>query len=143
LASARSRAVATLPPRSARRSPGALAPYADARDPGLDPDVDAIWVLIGTSGTSKARKFAAIGVINWCLEFAQRLPQIRSVVVVSTGTRPHLRRANHRPEPTNPRTPSPMPTLAAASTRTCQRRERAIEPALTPRASDYGTCDMG
>ena len=35
---------------------GALAPHADAADPGLDPDVDSIWALIFTSGTSDAPK---------------------------------------------------------------------------------------
>ena len=34
----------------------ALAPHADAADPGLDPDVDSIWALIFTSGTSDAPK---------------------------------------------------------------------------------------
>jgi fatty-acyl-CoA synthase len=34
----------------------ALAPHADACDPGLDPDIDAIWALIFTSGTSDAPK---------------------------------------------------------------------------------------
>jgi fatty-acyl-CoA synthase len=34
----------------------ALSPHADAPDPGLDPDVDAIWALIFTSGTSDAPK---------------------------------------------------------------------------------------
>ena len=30
----------------------ALATHTDANDPGLDPDVDSIWALIFTSGTS-------------------------------------------------------------------------------------------
>jgi fatty-acyl-CoA synthase len=34
----------------------ALAPHADAKDPGIDPDVDSIWALIFTSGTSDAPK---------------------------------------------------------------------------------------
>ena len=34
----------------------ALAPHADAADPGLEPDVDSIWALIFTSGTSDAPK---------------------------------------------------------------------------------------
>src|SRR4051794_12227922 len=34
----------------------ALSPHADAGDPGLEPDVDAIWALIFTSGTSDAPK---------------------------------------------------------------------------------------
>jgi fatty-acyl-CoA synthase len=34
----------------------ALAPYADASDPGIDPDIDSIWALIFTSGTSEAPK---------------------------------------------------------------------------------------
>ena len=34
----------------------ALAPHADASDPGVDPDVDSIWALIFTSGTSEAPK---------------------------------------------------------------------------------------
>jgi len=34
----------------------ALAPHADAADPGLDPDIDSIWALIFTSGTSDAPK---------------------------------------------------------------------------------------
>ena len=34
----------------------ALAPHVDATDPGLEPDVDAIWALIFTSGTSDAPK---------------------------------------------------------------------------------------
>ena len=34
----------------------ALAPHAAAADPGLEPDVDAIWALIFTSGTSDAPK---------------------------------------------------------------------------------------
>ena len=34
----------------------ALAPYVDAPDPGLDPDVGSIWALIFTSGTSDAPK---------------------------------------------------------------------------------------
>jgi fatty-acyl-CoA synthase len=34
----------------------ALAPYVDATDPGLEPDIDAIWALIFTSGTSSAPK---------------------------------------------------------------------------------------
>jgi fatty-acyl-CoA synthase len=34
----------------------ALAPHVDAGDPGFDPDVDSIWALIFTSGTSDAPK---------------------------------------------------------------------------------------
>ena len=34
----------------------ALAAHADAADPGLEPDVDSIWALIFTSGTSDAPK---------------------------------------------------------------------------------------
>ena len=34
----------------------ALERHADAADPGLDPDVDSIWALIFTSGTSDAPK---------------------------------------------------------------------------------------
>ncbi len=34
----------------------ALAAHADAADPGLDPDIDSIWALIFTSGTSDAPK---------------------------------------------------------------------------------------
>ncbi|HTL86110.1 MAG TPA: AMP-binding protein [Acidimicrobiia bacterium] len=34
----------------------ALAPHQGASDPGLDPDVDSIWALIFTSGTSSAPK---------------------------------------------------------------------------------------
>ena len=34
----------------------ALAPHAGASDPGLDPDIDSIWALIFTSGTSDAPK---------------------------------------------------------------------------------------
>jgi fatty-acyl-CoA synthase len=34
----------------------ALAHYAVASDPGIDPDVDSIWALIFTSGTSEAPK---------------------------------------------------------------------------------------
>jgi len=34
----------------------ALAPHADAKDPGLEPDIDSIWALIFTSGTSDAPK---------------------------------------------------------------------------------------
>ncbi len=34
----------------------ALAPHADATDPGLEPDIDSIWALIFTSGTSDAPK---------------------------------------------------------------------------------------
>jgi len=34
----------------------ALAPYSEAADPGIDPDVDSIWALIFTSGTSEAPK---------------------------------------------------------------------------------------
>jgi fatty-acyl-CoA synthase len=34
----------------------ALAPHADAKDPGIEPDIDSIWALIFTSGTSDAPK---------------------------------------------------------------------------------------
>src|SRR5204862_322866 len=34
----------------------ALLPHADAADPGLEPDIDSIWALIFTSGTSDAPK---------------------------------------------------------------------------------------
>ena len=34
----------------------ALAPHSAATDPGLEPDIDAIWALIFTSGTSDAPK---------------------------------------------------------------------------------------
>ena len=34
----------------------ALESHADAADPGLDPDIDSIWALIFTSGTSDAPK---------------------------------------------------------------------------------------
>src|SRR5204863_4709235 len=34
----------------------ALAPYEAAGDPGLEPDIDSIWALIFTSGTSSAPK---------------------------------------------------------------------------------------
>ena len=34
----------------------ALAPHADSTDPGLEPDIDSIWALIFTSGTSDAPK---------------------------------------------------------------------------------------
>src|SRR3954453_11019225 len=34
----------------------ALAAHADATDPGLEPDVDSIWALIFTSGTSDSPK---------------------------------------------------------------------------------------
>jgi len=34
----------------------ALGPHADAADPGLEPDLDSIWALIFTSGTSDAPK---------------------------------------------------------------------------------------
>ena len=34
----------------------ALAPHGDAADPGLEPDLDSIWALIFTSGTSDAPK---------------------------------------------------------------------------------------
>jgi fatty-acyl-CoA synthase len=34
----------------------ALSPHADAPDPGLEPDIDSIWALIFTSGTSDAPK---------------------------------------------------------------------------------------
>jgi fatty-acyl-CoA synthase len=35
---------------------GALRPHAAAADPGIEPDVDSIWALIFTSGTSDAPK---------------------------------------------------------------------------------------
>ena len=34
----------------------ALAPHTDAADPGFEPDIDSIWALIFTSGTSDAPK---------------------------------------------------------------------------------------
>ena len=34
----------------------ALAPHADAPDPGFEPDIDSVWALIFTSGTSDAPK---------------------------------------------------------------------------------------
>jgi fatty-acyl-CoA synthase len=44
------------PPALGERLAAALAPHADAKDPGLDPDIDSIWALIFTSGTSDAPK---------------------------------------------------------------------------------------
>ena len=43
-------------PRSGRRSRPRSRRYLDASDPGIDPDVDSIWALIFTSGTSEAPK---------------------------------------------------------------------------------------
>ena len=43
-------------PVSATRSPTRWRPTHDAADPGLEPDVDSIWALIFTSGTSDAPK---------------------------------------------------------------------------------------
>jgi fatty-acyl-CoA synthase len=44
------------PPALGTSLAGALAPHAGAADPGLEPDVDSIWALIFTSGTSDAPK---------------------------------------------------------------------------------------
>ena len=44
------------PPALGTPLDAALEPHADATDPGLEPDVDSIWALIFTSGTSDAPK---------------------------------------------------------------------------------------
>ena len=44
------------PPALGASLADALAPHVDAADPGIDPDVDSIWALIFTSGTSDAPK---------------------------------------------------------------------------------------
>ena len=43
-------------PRSATPLAGRARALPDASDPGIDPDVDSIWALIFTSGTSEAPK---------------------------------------------------------------------------------------
>jgi fatty-acyl-CoA synthase len=44
------------PPALGSSLADALAPHNDAVDPGLEPDIDSIWALIFTSGTSDAPK---------------------------------------------------------------------------------------
>ncbi|HWS45796.1 MAG TPA: AMP-binding protein, partial [Acidimicrobiia bacterium] len=44
------------PPSLGSSLADALAPHAGAPDPGIEPDIDSIWALIFTSGTSDAPK---------------------------------------------------------------------------------------
>ena len=56
VSSGRFAAPGDAPPALGPSLDAALATYAVADDPGLDPDVDSIWALIFTSGTSDAPK---------------------------------------------------------------------------------------
>ena len=56
LSSSRFAAPDDPPPAIGASLADALAPHAGADDPGLEPDIDSIWALIFTSGTSDAPK---------------------------------------------------------------------------------------
>ncbi len=62
----------------------ALAPHADAADPGLDPDIDSIWGLIFTSGTSDAPK-AVICSQRRLLVTGKRMSMIMGLVPGDVG----------------------------------------------------------
>jgi fatty-acyl-CoA synthase len=62
----------------------AVASHADAVDPGLEPDVDSIWALIFTSGTSSAPK-AVICSQRRLLVTGNRMSMIMDLRVGDTG----------------------------------------------------------
>ena len=62
----------------------ALAPHAHAGDPGLEPDVDSIWALIFTSGTSNAPK-AVICSQRRLLVTGKRMSMIMDLTPDDTG----------------------------------------------------------